>query len=177
MARYILVFDPSGDWDKGTTGVCLFDSVRNMVLRLYTIAAKDYQSMHEYWDAHIKTIFDTMDWVRGKQSLPQQDLVVVVEEYRLYADKAKAQINSRFFTSQLIGLITQECWRHSLTYETQPAAAVMRRWNDSVLNAKGYIIKLKTKCVNSKGKTISRHERDALRHALHYSLRMRKGTA
>ena len=62
-----------------------------------------------------------------------------VEEYILYAQKAAAQINSHFETSQLIGVIRLYCWQNNIPVFSRPAARAKPRWTDEILVHKGIL--------------------------------------
>lgn len=160
MNRYILAYDPSGNFKegKGITGWCLFDTQTNKVVKFGYISASMYSNQYAYWDAHIVLL----DSLTGFQ--PD----VVLEDYLLYSNRAENQINSRMETPQLIGVIKFECYKRSIRVILQTAQAVKTRWNNSILVNKGYL--------NKKGKTymigsvvISNHIQDALRHAVHHA--------
>ena len=159
-SRYILAIDPSGSFKegKGITGWVLFDRVTNKIAKFGYISAEMYPNQYAYWDAHI-TLID---------SLTGYAPAIVVEDYLLYSNRATSQINSRFETPQLIGIIKYECYKRSMRIYIQTAASVKTRWNNEILVRKGYL--------NSKGRgyyigeiLVSDHIQDALRHAIHFA--------
>ena len=98
--KYVLVIYPSGAFNegKGTTGMCLLRKAKYYRLdRAWEIRAKDFFSAEQYWYEHLRYI--------ERMHKQHPNLVVSFEEYILYAQKAAAQINSHFETSQLIGVI------------------------------------------------------------------------
>ena len=164
--RYILALDPSGSFyeGKGTTGWCLFDTKKNEFLICGSVYAKHYSTMEDYWNAVIAVI---------KKASEYRDVIVVCEDYLLYAHKLQDQINSRMETPKLIGCIQLYCFNQNIPYYMQTAAEVKKRWADHILEYKGY-----TKTVDRRGKilptsgdysTYSHHSLDAIRHAIHYA--------
>ena len=161
--KHIFALDPSGNFTegKGTTGWAILLSDRT-ILECGFIAASSYNTINEYWDAHLELI---------ESILSKYDSVgVVIEDYLLYGNKAKSQINSRMETPKLIGILQQHLWTKGIPYCMQPAAEVKTRWADEVLVAKGFIEKKKNgvTSVPNVG-TICRHEKDAIRHGLHFA--------
>ena len=162
--RYILGIDPSGNYSegKGTTGWCLLDSESGKIAKFGAIKAKDYASQYEYWDAHLKLI----DSLAGYQ--PE----IIIEDYQLYAHRATDQINSKLETPRLIGIIEYECWMRSIPLYKELATVAKTRWNEPILEHKGYLKKKGLKwCISQKdGKELIEvpdHIRDALKHAVH----------
>lgn len=157
----ILGIDPSGNFTegKGTTGFVLLD--KNLkILEHGEIKADDFKEQGEYWERHIE-IIDT---------LADKDTAIVVEDYLLYAHTADSQIGSRMETPQLLGVIKHYCWQHGLDLNFQKAVAVKNRWNDEILEHKGYLMKTKNNryLLLPTGSTSNGHIRDALRHAVHF---------
>lgn len=159
-SRYILAFDPSGNWfeGKGTTGWCLYDIQTKKVVKFGFISAVDYDSQVKYWDAHI----DLIDNLTGYRPM------IVIEAYRLYGMTATDQINSEFETPQLIGVIKYEAWQRGLWIATQTAAEVKLRWKDETLIRKGVFTKEGNNTLLNGCKT-SDHVRDSVRHAIHFA--------
>lgn len=127
-------------------------------IAVQSISAKDYNSPEEYWAAHITLINDVYC----------EDLVVVLEDYLLYGNKAQNQINSRMETPKLIGIIQYHCFIHGIPCYIEPASVVKTRWTNPILERKGYI-QATGNCYSVNGKKISRHCLDAIRHAVHYA--------
>lgn len=164
--RYILALDPSGSFyeGKGTTGWCLFDTVKNKFINCGSLYAKDYNSMEAYWQAVIDLI---------KQNF-LSNTIIVCEDYLLYANKLQNQINSRMETPKLIGCLQLFCYQYNLPYRMQTASEVKTRWANHILEHKGYI-----ELINKRGEyrptsgkceTYSHHSLDAIRHAIHYAI-------
>lgn len=154
--KYVLGIDPSGAFNegKGTTGMCLLSKAKYYRLdRAWEIRAKDFFSAEQYWYEHLRYI------ERIHKQHP--NLVVSFEEYILYAQKAAAQINSHFETSQLIGVIRLYCWQNNIPVFSRPAARAKPRWTDEILVHKGILSE--EDVVNG----YSPHIKDAIRHAMH----------
>ena len=161
--KNILAIDPSGNWyeGKGTTGFCFIKTgVRDITFE--SICASSYNSQNAYWTAHLDII---QKWY--KQS--GKSFIVVMEDYILYANKAESQINSHMETSKLIGVIQHYCFQKNIPLYTEPAAAVKKRWNNSILEYRGYIKRAGSNGWRTQnGVLVNRHCLDALRHAVHY---------
>lgn len=120
--------------------------------------------MEQYWDA----ILDLILWQHK-----HRNIIVICEDYLLYANKLHDQINSRMETPKLIGCIQLCCYKNIIPYYMQTAAEVKKRWADHILLHKGYI-----KPGSRKGSYVpatgmqdsySHHSLDAIRHAVHYA--------
>lgn len=170
MKPYILGIDPSGSFKegKGTTGIAMLNP-EGQLIRHTTIEAKDHAIQPDYWNAvliYIKNIWHEY----------QQDLVLSVEDYVLYATSAKAQINSEMETSKLIGAITMLAYAAHIPVYMRNASQVMNRWANDILVHKGLIFKKGNRYVDANGKYINPHSLDALRHAVHcYYFDLTKG--
>lgn len=161
--RSILALDPSGSFHegKGTTGWCIFDCFTNRVITAGSIFAKDYTDMCAYWQANLDLI--------STQYRP--GMIIVCEDYLLYANKAAEQTNSRMETPKLIGCVQLHCWQHELPYYMQTAGEVKTRWANDILHYKGFIKKhgRSFKPVCDHDETATHHSIDAVRHAVHYA--------
>lgn len=160
----ILALDPSGSFyeGKGTTGWCLFDCDSGTIRSAGSLFAKNFSSMEAYWDAHLKLIKDECG----------AGTIVVCEDYLLYATKTESQINSRMETPKLIGCIQLFCYQVGISYYMQTAGEVVKRWENKILEWKGYIFKkgrsyLPYTDINSP--TATHHTLDAVRHAVHFN--------
>lgn len=165
--RYILALDPSGSFyeGKGTTGWCLFDSKENSFVACGSLFAKDYKRAEEYWNSVIELIFY---W---KRRLGHHNMMLVCEDYLLYATKLHDQINSRMETCKLIGAIQLHCYQKKLDYYMQTASEVKNRWSNKILEYKGYIKPYRRGYIPTSGitETYTHHTLDAIRHAIHYA--------
>lgn len=163
--RHILAIDPSGNFKEGygTTGWVLIDSKCKLIDRGY-IKASEYKCAEEYWNAHLNLI--------KAYNKRFKSLIVVIEEYRLYKERALNQTNSLMETPRVIGLMQWLCWTLNQPYTTQLASAVKQRWSDGILYQEKYLKKRKNMIyhVNSGLSMKSDHVRDAFRHALHYAI-------
>lgn len=91
--------------------------------------------------------------------------VVVVEDFRLYKTKATAQVNSRFPSSQLIGVIEYMTWERGYPIVFQLAAVRNRvQVPDDVLPELGGVTR--------GGKPASQHRYDAYQHLRYYAVTM-----
>lgn len=164
--KYILAFDPSGNFEegKGTTGWVLLTAKEKLIAQGY-ISAKDYNCAEEYWDAHIELI-------KHYHNKFNNDLVLIMEDYILYKNRSKNQTNSKIETCRLIGVIQHYCWRVKQDYSMQLAASVKHRWSDDILFHEKIIYRKKSK-IYHKQSNLSlnlEHTRDAFRHAIHYAV-------
>lgn len=163
--KFILGLDPSGNFyeGKGTTGWCIFNACDKKLIKAGSISAKTFKTQEAYWFAHLDLIATTNKKYKKK-------LIVVMEDYMLYASKAKDQINSRMETSKLIGVIQLNCYADGIPYVMQTASEVKKRWANNILHYKGYIKEYKRGYTipNTKEK-IDRHCLDSIRHAVHYA--------
>jgi hypothetical protein len=155
----VLAIDPSGAYyeGKGTTGWALFDAETRTLLDYGSIRASDYETVNEYYQA--------------VSILIKPNMKVVIEEYLLYANKAKQQINSKMETSKLIGYLQMYCFSKGVEYTMQLAGEVVRRWSDHILVYKKVIQQGNGRLRNiyyALGRLTNEHERDAMRHAMHY---------
>jgi hypothetical protein len=144
----ILAFDPSGNFHegKGTTGVAIAEG--DQPISVGRIHAGDFKSAVEYWQADY----------------------FVFECYRLYNHKgmaASTQANSILETPQLIGIL--KLTSHALKIPTQIyfAKDVKTRWSDDVLVNKGLLVPQGDRLLFNGRPTVT-HERDALRHLMHF---------
>lgn len=164
--KFIIAIDPSGNYHegKGTSGLCVYNAADDCIIRCEDISAAAYASLEEYWSAHLKLLYSLVE----KYGL--ENVAIVIEDYMLYASKAKEQTNSRMETPQIIGVLKHYCWSQYIPYTMQPASEVKRRWENETLQYKKYILKdgRGFRLPNKSG-VISRHCLDAVRHAVHYA--------
>lgn len=168
--RVILALDPSGNFSegKGTTGVCLLDARTGKIIDTTHISAEGFSSMEAYWQAHINLI--------STMKATYDDVLLVIEDYLLYGHKKDCQVNSRMETPKLIGVIQHFCYRTQTPYIIQTAAEVKNRWSDEILKHKELIIPKGRGYTTPTGSSINRHEKDAIRHAIHtYTFKLKEG--
>ena len=135
-----------------------------------SIFAKHYISAEEYWDGILKLICEV------NKEHPGQ-VIVVCEDYLLYATKLKDQINSRMETPKLIGVLQHYCYCKHIPYYMQTAAEVKKRWTDEILVYKKYIKPYRRGYRPTSGitDTYTHHSLDAIRHAVHYATFKNRG--
>lgn len=164
--HYILAIDPSGNFNegKGTTGWILLNRKTKKIEKFGEIDASTFSNQEIYWDAHI----DLIKQINKRY----KHMHLVVEDYLLYAAQANSQINSRMETPKLIGVIQYYAWQNRIPLQFQTASSVQRRWNDYILDRKGYLKSVK----HGPGyrhyignALVHNHIKDALRHAVHYA--------
>lgn len=163
--KYILALDPSGNYHegKGTTGWCIFSVADKRISKANSISAKKHECMETYWDAHLALLKEHVD------KYGKDNIIIIIEDYLLYASKAADQINSKMETPKLIGLLQWWCYKNGVAYHMQPASLVKKRWSNDILHYKGYIKKEgKTYVIPHIKNDITRHSLDAVRHAVHY---------
>lgn len=167
---HILAFDPAGNFHegKGNTGWALMEVASGKVREFGYIDAATFRNIESYWQAHLDLI--------NQMKTDYTFLHIVMEDFFLYANKAKEQTNSRMETPQLIGCIRLHCYRLNLKLEMQTATSVKTRWPDEILVRKGYLTQLphgahhRYYITSTEGDLImsNNHMRDAIRHAVHY---------
>lgn len=161
----ILAIDPSGAFyeGKGTTGWCVLEAGKNKVVRSGFLFAKDYDTKEAFWDAHVNLF---VNMVKAYKT----SVMVVIEDYILYASTAEAHINSRFETSKLIGILQYNFFKKKIAYTMQRAVDVKNRWTNEILVYKKILSQKGNKYyVYGEDKPINRHIIDSIRHAVHYN--------
>ena len=164
-SKIILALDPSGNFTegKGTTGWCLLDQETMNILDASSISAKTFDSREAYWKANVELIKQYSEVYKDR-------LIVVIEDYILYANKASNQINSKLETSRLLGILQYICYDCKIHYTTQLAASVKNRWTNEILEHKGIINHIPNKGYSTSSQVkLNRHSLDAVRHAVHYA--------
>lgn len=162
--KNILAIDPSGNFEegKGTTGTCFFSAIENRVKQLKDIHASAYDTKEEYWQAHLKYIAQLLE--------EYADVFVVIEDFTLDPRRAMQQSHSKMETPKLIGILQLYCKQHSIPYKMQRAVEVKNRWADHILEYKKYITKRnRMYYLPDETKPMSRHCKDAIRHAVHFA--------
>jgi hypothetical protein len=163
LKPYILGIDPSGSFDegKGTTGLCLFDVANNDIITSDAIYASKFKTAEDYWMAH------TLYLDNKVAKCGKDNIVISIEDFLIYANKAKSLTNSTMETSQLIGVLKMWCKLNNIPYTIRPAVIVKKRWSNEVLEHKGYIYKVGRCWYNKKGQPLVEHTLDAIRHTIH----------
>lgn len=161
---YILALDPSGNFEegKGTTGICGFLCKENCIDFSTEIHASAFESKEAYWQAHTNFIQSVVE------RLP--NTVVIIEDFTLDPRRALQQSHSKMETPKLIGILQLYCKQNNIPYKMQRAVEVKNRWADHILEYKKYIIKKnRMHYLSNKDRPISRHCKDAIRHAVHFA--------
>ena len=126
------------------------------------IRAITHASMEAYWAKHLKLIDENHSKYKTR-------LIVVIEDYLLYAHKSESQINSRMETCKLIGVLQHHCWAQQIPYLMQIPAEVKNRWTNEILHHKKFIAVCDQHLIIPNTKIqLDRHALDAVRHAAHY---------
>ena len=161
---HILAIDPSGNFEegKGTTGTCLFNCMSNKIEFTHDIRASAYASKEDYWQAHLDYI--------ARIHLERPETIIVIEDFTLDPRRALQQSHSKMETPKLIGILQLYCQQNNIPYKMQRAVEVKNRWADHILEFKGYISKInRMHYIPGEDKPMSRHCKDAIRHAVHYA--------
>lgn len=165
----ILAIDPSGNFNegKGISGWTMLDRNTGKIVKVGSIDASTSLSMEEHWKKHLDLI-DQIYW-------SHPELVIVIEDYMLYATKADTQIGSRFETPKLIGLIQYHCYLKGIPIHLQTATSVKRRWKNFLLEKKGFLVLKSYKkgakvyeMVYINDYKVNDHIVDSVRHAVHF---------
>lgn len=162
--EHILAIDPSGNFEegKGTTGTCLFNCVLNKIVSTNDIHASSFTSKEDYWQRHIEFIQDVVKVCANT--------IVVIEDFTLDPRRAMQQSHSKMETPKVIGILQLYCQQNNIPYKMQRAVEVKNRWADHILEYKKYIIKKNRMYYLPEAKRpVSRHCKDAIRHAVHYA--------
>ena len=164
--KYTIGVDPSGAFieGKGTTGWCVINT-NNEVLEVGTVSAKQYNTATEYWNAHLILLSQLFKKYSKRTALS-------IEDYILYKNYAMAQVNSTLETVQLLGIIKYFCYINKHPYFLRPAVAVKKRWEDNILVYKGILTRINKHYIVPAipTKALCDHERDAIRHAVHFNV-------
>ena len=119
----IIAIDISGNFEegKGTTGYCIGDDKGN-IIEIGEVKASDYTHRMKYTDAVFDIVFkrNNVD-------------IIVCENFRLYAHKAKAQIHSLLETPRIIGALEYLAWKEPKPIYFQMASEVKKRFSDDIM--------------------------------------------
>lgn len=167
LIRYVIGVDPSGNFyeGKGTTGIAVYDIKADKIIHVDYVSAKFATTQVEYWES----VIDMLEGLLCKYG--ERKSVLAVEDYLLYANTARAQINSTFETPQLIGVI-KFYFNNICPVLFRNANIAKTRWTDDILVRKKYLLvdkKLGYYILGDNGKMtqVIEHSRDAVRHAIH----------
>lgn len=161
---HILAIDPSGNFEegKGTTGTCLFAAESMGIIYVQDLSAKNYDSKEDYWKAHT-------DYIK-QFATSFKNLIIIIEDFTLDPRRAMQQSHSKMETPKLIGILQLFCRENNIPYKMQRPVEVKNRWADKILEFKKYIVKRNHMYYTSThNRPISRHCKDAIRHAVHYA--------
>lgn len=159
-----MAIDPSGNFEegKGTTGTCGFNCTENLIFGTNDIHASAYTNKEEYWQAHLSLI--------EKFVSVFENAIVIIEDFTLDPRRAMQQSHSKMETPKLIGILQLYCKQNNIPYKMQRAVEVKNRWADHILEFKKYIVKKnRMYYLPDRDKPISRHCKDAIRHAVHFA--------
>lgn len=167
LIRYVIGVDPSGNFyeGKGTTGIAVYDIKMDKIIYTDHVSARYSATQVEYWEEVIGELEGMLNQYGTRRC------VLAVEDYLLYANTAKAQINSTFETPQLIGVI-KYYFNGVCPVLFRNANTAKTRWTDDILVRKKYLLvdkKLGYYIINEDGvmTQVIEHSRDAIRHALY----------
>lgn len=151
----VLSFDPSGNYNEGsgTTGWAVFED--GNLTEFGTISAADCGSLEGYFSEHETLI------------VMKKPNIVVCENFKLFAHKAKAQSFSQMETPQLIGYLRMMCWKRNIKVVFQQPSDKLRM-TDPILVKMG-VIELRNGKHYCMGKPTNLHIRDAIRHGVFYN--------
>ena len=164
---YILAIDPSGNFNegKGTTGFCLLNARKtpaHAIMLTCGIQASKAHTKEEYWQEHLNFIDGIVE--------QHKNIIIVIENFTLDPRRALAQAHSEMETPKLIGILQLYLTQHKIPYVMQRPSEVKNRWTDSILVWKKYLQQRGHNYILPRtNKVINRHEKDAVRHAVHYS--------
>ena len=174
--KTILSLDPSGNFNegKGTTGWCIYDCQKKLILDAGSISSKDFISMEEYWHKHLLLMEQFMDYFKHWNtytSTGKTSIALVVEDYLVYANKATAQTYSRMETPKLIGILQYFAYMYHVPFFLQRAVDVKTRWSNEILIHKGIIAPAGKGFIVPDNPDVkpTRHTIDAIRHAVHFA--------
>lgn len=161
--KYIIALDPSGNFEegKGTTGMCLFSCEKKEIIFTDTIKASNYKTKEDYWHAHIHML--------KKFTMLYKNVIIVMEDFTLNPKRALQQSHSKMETSKLIGVIQLTCAEQKWALKMQLPVEAKSRWPDSILEHKHLIKRIQKGHTLLNGQHITRHEKDAIRHAVHFN--------
>ena len=164
--KYVIGCDPSGNFaeGKGHTGLCVLDREQDKVLWTGYTWAKKFDTWQQYYSATWSTIRMLFE------KYGQEDCILSIEDYRLYAHKATAQYSSLLETPRIIGFILMMCWYHKYPHKIRCASPAKRRCPEEKLEEWGYIYKKGRSWYNTAtDKRVVSHELDSIKHAVYCS--------
>ena len=165
--KYIFI-DPSGSFNegKGHTGIAIIKDDDWSTLKHISLAAKDYDSRHQYWA-------DVMDSIRlhtfyvDPEARTNLDTKVIIESFMI---RTQGFLMGKMpETIQMIGALEYYLEDHGIDYKLQTPTQAKSRFKDDDLPR--YIPGFE-KRTNGRyylnGKQVNDHIRDALKHLLYF---------
>jgi hypothetical protein len=157
--RYVTI-DPSGSFNegKGHTGISFIKDWDWDTLETYSIAAKDFDDRHLYWNKMIQTIID------------KKPDAVIIESFVVRANGFL--VGKMPETSLFIGALIWELEQLNIDYVFQSPSQAKTRFKDEYLGK--YIPNYEVKDLSGKkyyylnGKQTNDHVRDSLKHLLYF---------
>ena len=170
--KYIFV-DPSGSFNegKGHTGIAIIKDNDWNTLEYKSIAAKDYDSRHQYWADIMDTIY-LHTFIKNPEPDSNLNTKVIIESFMIR--------NQGFLTGkmpetiQFIGMLSWELENAHIPYYFQTPTQAKSRFKDESLSR--YIPNFERRDNGRyylNGRQTNDHIRDALKHLL-YFLKYRK---
>ena len=159
--KYIFI-DPSGSFNegKGHTGIAMIEDDDWTTLKYSSIAAKDFDSRHDYWRKIIN--------IMVKEALTNPKSVkVIIESFMI---RTQGFLMGKMpETIQMIGALEYWCESFNVEYILQTPTQAKARFKDEDLPR--YIPDFE-KRANGRyylnGKQVNDHVRDALKHLLYF---------
>jgi len=121
----------------------------------------------------IESITDKIELVVDLAISLEQNVIVIIEDFKLYRNKAEAQSWSQLKTSQMIGALMLSLGSKKIQIILQQASQA-KVWNDERLLRLGFIKKEGNKFYWNLNtpydtKPLKKHTRDAVRHLIYYT--------
>ncbi len=154
----LVVLDPSGSFNegKGHTGITIMRDDDWSSVQLKSIAAKDYSTRHEYWDAVMGEVLN----------LISERPIVIVESFMIRNNGFL--IGKMPETIRLIGAMEWEFEKYGINYIFQTPSAAKSRFKDEMLVRLVPGFEARGDRYYFNGKLTNDHMRDALKHLLYY---------
>ena len=167
--RYVAI-DPSGSFNegKGHTGISIMYNNDWDNIHMYSIAAKNYDTRHDYWDNFMKTAFrDYIDQSNTEISI--DDIVVIIESFVIRSNGFT--YGKMPETIQFIGAIMWELENYGIkNIKLQTPSQAKTRFDDDSLcrYIPNFTKDSRTGFYLYKGEKTNDHVRDSLKHLLFY---------
>ena len=165
--KYIFI-DPSGSFNegKGHTGIAVIKDNDWNTLEYCSIAAKDFDTRHEYWYAIMMKIHE-YTFFKDPEPRTNLDTKVIIESFMI---RSQGFLMGKMpETIRLIGALEFKLENHGIDCYLQTPTQAKARFKDNDLPR--YIPGFE-KRINGRyylnGKQINDHIRDALKHLLYF---------